>query len=253
MIPEIDVRRASLAAFFIVLLAVIPAAAQEENPPLTLSLRKEFGFRGGNQIQGRFSIHVAGPEDIVRVLYLIDDQVVGESDQEPFDFSFNTGIYSLGQHVLQAKGITAGGMTITSEPRVLEFISAEAGALTAVKIILPLLAGIAAVTVLAALVTGSFGRRSGASHPGEYGIAGGAVCPKCGLPFSRHGFSPNVVVGKLERCPHCNRWSIVRRAIPEALELAETKLAAENASGLWEPESDEARLARQIEESRFED
>ena len=41
--------------------------------------------------------------------------------------------------------------------------------------------------------------------------------------------------------------------MPDALELAETKLAVENASGSWEPENEEARLARQIEESRFED
>ena len=245
-------RRVALIALFMALLVITPAAAQEENPPLTLSLRKEFGFRGGNRIQGRFSIHVDGPGDLVSVVLFIDDQVVGESDTAPFDFSLITGNYPFGQHVLRVKGFTAEGRELTSEPRAFEFISAEAGALVAVKIILPILAGIAAVTILAAFVTGSLGRRREASRPGEYGIAGGAVCPRCGLPFSRHLLSLNLAVGKLERCPHCSRWSVVRRAMPKALELAETKLAVDNTSGSWETESDEARLARQIDETRFD-
>jgi hypothetical protein len=253
VIPEVDVRRVSLFVFLITLLAFVPAMAQEEYPTLTLRLHRDFGYRGGCQIQGRFSMHVDGPDDLTRVQFFIDGHVVGEIEQKPFVFTFSTGEYPLGAHILQAKGYTASGEILSSEQREVEFVSAETGTLAAVKIVLPLLAGIAAVTVLAALVTGSYGRRRGADHPGEYGIAGGAVCPKCGLPFSRHVLSPNVVVGKLERCPHCTRWSIVRRAKPEALELAETKLAAENASGLWEPGSGEARLARQIEESRFED
>ncbi|MEK6221558.1 MAG: hypothetical protein N2D54_04870 [Chloroflexota bacterium] len=35
-------------------------------------------------------------------------------------------------------------------------------------------------------------------HLGIYSAAGGAVCPRCQLPYSRHLLSPNLLVGKLE-------------------------------------------------------
>lgn len=246
-------KRAAIIGFLIVLLGTHLAIGQDDQPPLTLSLRKEFGYRGGNQIQGKFILHVEGPEDLAQVQYLIDGKVIGEVGMAPFDLSFNTSAYPLGQHTVQAKGLTVDGVTLTSERYEVVFISAEAGARAAVTIILPILAGIVVVTILSHLVSGRFGRRSDATRPGEYGIAGGAVCSKCGLPFSRHVLSPNLIAGKLERCPHCERWAIVRRAGPAELEIAEAKLVVENAAGLLDLEDEEARLARQIEESRFED
>jgi hypothetical protein len=32
------------------------------------------------------------------------------------------------------------------------------------------------------------------------------------MPFSRSVLAPNMLVGKLERCPHCRKWAIVGRA-----------------------------------------
>lgn len=95
---------------------------------------------------------------------------------------------------------------------------------------------------------------AGVFVPGQYGIAGGAVCSRCKLPYSRKTFSPNLLVGKLERCPHCGKIAVVRRASPSALEAAEARLAAQGQADT--PQSEEGRedsLRKQLEDSRFED
>lgn len=89
------------------------------------------------------------------------------------------------------------------------------------------------------------------SAPGNYGLAGGAVCPRCGRAFARNLLSPNLVVGKLSRCPHCGKWSIVAAASPEMLAAAEAAQPkdAETATTTLSPAE---KLRRQIEDSKFE-
>ncbi len=85
----------------------------------------------------------------------------------------------------------------------------------------------------------------------ETGAAGAAICPRCGKAFARNFFSPNLVMGKLCRCPHCGKWSIVPRATPAELAAAEAadRAAAEPAA----PAITEAeRLRRQIDASKYE-
>jgi hypothetical protein len=90
--------------------------------------------------------------------------------------------------------------------------------------------------------------------PRNYGVAGGTVCPKCKRPFSRNLLSPNLVIGKLERCPHCGKWSLARRASTAQLaaaEAAELEMASE---GEHAPSlSEEERLRRDLEDSRYDD
>ena len=93
--------------------------------------------------------------------------------------------------------------------------------------------------------------RTSAAGPITYGLEGGAVCPKCGLPFSRSIFSPNLLVGKLSRCPHCGKWSVVGRASPDELAAAEAKLRGEKQPA--PPAADaETQLHKRIEESKYE-
>ena len=95
---------------------------------------------------------------------------------------------------------------------------------------------------------------AGAFVPGQYGAAGGAVCPRCELPYPRHVFSPNLLVGKLERCPHCGKIAIVGRASPSALETAEARLSGQGQADT--PASEQTQvdsLRQQLEDSRFED
>jgi hypothetical protein len=61
-----------------------------------------------------------------------------------------------------------------------------------------------------------------------------------------------LLVGKLQRCPHCGKWAIVRRASPPELEAAEARWSQES-TGTIETQSEEERLRGMIDESRFED
>ncbi|MEK6256738.1 MAG: hypothetical protein N2C13_05405 [Chloroflexota bacterium] len=91
-------------------------------------------------------------------------------------------------------------------------------------------------------------------EPGKYSMAGGAVCPRCALPYSRKTLSPNLVLGKLERCPHCGKIAIVGRASAADLQAAEARLTSPSQDDV--PQGEESRpdsLRQQLEDSRFED
>ncbi len=94
------------------------------------------------------------------------------------------------------------------------------------------------------------GRKQTAGAP-EYGLAGGAICPRCKRAFARDALSPNLLVGKLCRCPHCGKWSILPRATPAALAEAEAanRAAPEPAAPTL---TEEERLRRQIDASKYE-
>ncbi len=87
--------------------------------------------------------------------------------------------------------------------------------------------------------------------PAGYGLAGGAICPRCGQAFARHPLSPNLITGKLSRCPHCGKWSVAPRATPAELAAAEAAQRAAKEPGTAVL-SEEERLRRQIEASKYE-
>jgi hypothetical protein len=84
----------------------------------------------------------------------------------------------------------------------------------------------------------------------NYGAAGGAICPKCGRPFSRSIFGLNLLTGKLERCPYCGKWSITRPASIGALRAAE-QAEVQGAQPAVRELTPEERLRQQIEDSRL--
>jgi hypothetical protein len=246
-------RRVPILLALILGLSVPPlASAQEEPPGLSLSLSRTFGYGGGTRIQGTFTMRIDAPDGLSRVDFLIDDQVVHQDDKAPFEYRFRTGSFAEGSHTLSAVGVTADGRTIPSNRYQREFISAEAAWRSTLSLIVPVLVIVGAFTLLGVLLPALLGRGSG-HRPGEYGLAGGGVCPGCCRPFSRHFWSPNLVIGKLERCPHCGKWSLVPRSSPTELEAAEARLAAERSAASGPPASDEEdRLRRAIEDSRYE-
>jgi hypothetical protein len=240
-------------ALVITLASALPVAAQVQTPELTLNLRRNFGFSAGGQIQGAFTLTAIGPEDLARVDFLIDGQTVHSATQAPFAYSFSTGDYSLGSHSLAATGLTASGTRLASAARTLEFVRPEVGWQVAGKLALPLLGVVLLITLLGTLGPTLFARKHGAFQPGVYGAEGGAVCPRCGLPFPRHFFSMNLLTGKFERCPHCGKWSLVGRASAGVLAQAEARLQEENNRGrLAEPPAAEA-LRQMVDDSRYED
>ena len=92
-------------------------------------------------------------------------------------------------------------------------------------------------------------------EPRSYGVLGGVVCPKCGHPFELQWWGVNIsFVGKYDRCPHCGKWSVVRRASREALLAAEAAEYAEHATSVPRPVPNaEEKLREQIDDSRFTD
>ena len=237
---------------------VLAPAALAQGDELQLAVRRNFGYGGGDQIQGSFTMAATGPTDLASVTFKIDAQVVGTANAAPFQVSFNTADYGLGWHDLTAEGHTTGGQTLVAAPRRFDFVSAATGYQAAGRVVLPVLG----VVLLALLVGGGIAlmdiRRSQASPTPlgaerHYGLMGGTICPKCGRPFERHWWALNAGLGKLDRCPHCGKWSIVRALPLDQLRAAEAAELKQAEGTLLVPElSPEEKLRRQLDDSKFD-
>ncbi len=226
------------------------AAAQDgDGEALTLSMRRNFGYGLGAQIQGRFSYQVSGPDDLVRVEFLLDGQVIGADGEAPFAFQFNTGDFSEGLHRLSAVGYTVDGRESLSNAIIRQFVSTS----------LVTIGGVALVVIVVAFRVGShfLARRSsrGRVTSGSYGFLGGAVCPNCGRPFGLHWWSLKLGIGRYDRCPHCRKWNMQQRAsaaaLAEAKELLSGSVTAQKEAG--DTQKEQEALRRRIEESRYDE
>lgn len=235
------------------LATALPAAAQTQSPELSLSLRRDFGFSAGGRIQGAFTLTAAGPDDLARVDFLIDGKIVNTAVQAPFAYSFSTGAYPLGVHTMSATGLTTSGARLTSTARSVEFVSPEVGWRVGAQIGLPILGVVLLISLVATLAPMLLDRRRGPFRPGVYGVAGGAICPRCKLPFPLHMLSMHLLTGKFERCPHCGKWSLVGRASAAALAEAEARLRDENSRGRLAEPSTADTMQQMIDDSRYED
>ncbi len=234
-------RRTIWLTLFLMLLLALPAAAQEEEPAVALRLRRDFGYGSGLRMQGRFSMRVTAPEDVVRVDFVIDEHVIGVDDEAPFALQFSTGGYPDGWHTMQAIGYTAAGEALPSNTIRREFVPASTANLFLVVVV-----GIS----LGLLALRYFLTRN--ESGANYGLIGGTVCPHCGRPFAYHIWSFNLLAGRFDRCRHCGKWSFTRRVAPQQLAEAERELAGDEVE---EPAalSAEERLRRELDASRFED
>jgi hypothetical protein len=236
-----------------------PVLAQTETP-LTLGLSKDFGYSGfAGDIQGAFSMKVKGPDDLARVVFFIDGQQIGEVASLPFRLRFDTGSYSLGKHILSATGYTTAGQELQSNELVREFVPASTGASTVGKILLPVLAVIAAAALVSYLIPALFTRgkkkQLAPGAPRNYAPLGGTICPKCGRPFGMHFYGLNIVIGKYDRCPYCGKWSVVRHSNPDQLraaELAEIE-QAQSPEGILPEINPEEKLRKDLDNSRYQD
>ncbi len=228
------------------------ATAQESEEKLILDFNRDFGYGGfGGDIQGRFSLNVVAPEDIVRVAYYLDGELVYEGTEPPFKWQFNTANYPEGRHTFSAVGYKADGTEVQAEPFTRVFLSSESAWGKTTRMIVPILV-IVGIATLGGIIGPLLLGRKKPHTPGVYGVAGGAVCPRCTFPFSRSVMAPNILVGKLERCPHCGKWAILPRASSAKLAAAEERLAAGGVGTIDVPGEDE-KLKQMIEDSRFEE
>jgi hypothetical protein len=222
------------------------AFAQNE---LVLSINRDFGYGGfDNRIEGLFSLSASGPADLTSVDFYIDAELLGEVDQPPYKMQFSTNSYSSGEHLLHAIGHTSSGEEFRSNEIIRVFLTKEESRSAVLGVIVPMLGIILAVMVATAVIPALFGRKE---KVGDYGILGGTVCPKCGLPFSLKILGINWFGGKLQRCPHCGKWSVVRRANSEALATAEARWRGEDQTAI-NSDSLKESTRRQIDDSRYE-
>ncbi len=238
-----------LASLFLTL----PAHAQEGEETLTLSLKRDFGYGGGVQIQGLFTMSVQGPDNLVLVDFFIDDVVVNSDREPPFCYQFHTDDYSLGMHAFSATGTTSDGKVLHTAERNKEFVPASTGWKAAANIALWTVGISVLVGGLAFAFPILLSKKQPSFQIGDYGPLGGAVCPRCHLPFKRHLLSPSLVTSKLERCPHCGKLAIVAKATDAELQAAEGRYEAEGQLGKFENEDEEERLRRMVDDSRFEE
>jgi len=251
---KLEASKLLAAALVLVIGLAMVGSAGAQDGEVRLSLSKAWGYSLGGQIQGLMNLSVAGPKDTVSVRFELDGQEITTVTQPPFSIQFNTDKYPPGWHKFSATVQTSSERTLTSNTISAEFVSAEQGWQGAQRIIIPL-AAIVIIAILASLggqflLSGRGKQRPEPGAPRNYGIEGGAICAKCGRPFARHFFSPNLLVGKLERCPYCGKWGIVAAASREALAAAEAAEVEASKPAVPEASPDE-KLRRQIEESRY--
>ena len=247
-----------LPTILLTLLIFQPVLAQDTNE-LNLRLSRDWGYSSGaGKIQGLFTLRATGPENLERVVFYIDDQIIGESTETPFRLQLSTDNYPLGVHTIQARGYTQDGREISSNQYRQEFVSAEVGWQSGAKIALPIIGivfGIILLTFLFPVLLGRGKRQSLApGTPRIYGVLGGAVCPKCNRPFAIHIYGFNMLVGKYDRCPYCGKWSLVRHASIETLRAAEAaELAEARGTVEFSTETQEEELRKQLDDSRYRD
>jgi hypothetical protein len=246
---------------FIILLFFLPAfsnQAQEEE--LVLRLRRNFGYGGSGEIQGLFTMIAEGSEALTRVTFYIDDQVIGEDQEAPFQVQFSTDSYPLGMHSLRATGFTENGDEFPSNSIEIEFVSAEAGWKAGIQLVVPILVILAIVVgvgILLTVITSKKRMNPAPGTPRKYGFSGGSICPKCSRPTPIHFMGLNLGTKKYDRCENCGKWSLMQ-SIPlaklrqaEAEELTRAALEENQASAnLHRPEE---KLRKELDDSRYLD
>lgn len=249
-----------LAYLLLVCLFIAPvsALAQEEEQELQVSMSRDFGYSSGTgQVQGTFSIKASGPDSLVKVEFLLDGEVINEDIEAPYRYQFITDNYSPGVHTLTAIGYTQDGRELQGRSITTEFVTAEEGTQAAMRIVIPLLVVIVGLMVFSYVIPSLFrrGKTTPLGAQRNYGITGGAICPKCQRPFVINFVAFNVLVGKLDRCPHCGKWSIVHRTPIEMLrtaEQAELALDKPNQPGTAGT-TEEEKQKKALDDSRYQD
>jgi len=238
-----------MIAILVNLLSVAVAFAQTEE--LTLRLSRDFGYGGlNNDIQGLFSMRVTGPTDLVRVVFYVDSNSIGEVTQAPFNLQFNTDNYPLGQHNLYAVGFSSSGEEYYSNKIISNFVPASAGT----KVVIPILVIVFGAILVSFIIPLVMGRGKIQNLPigaeRKYNF-GGAICPKCQRPFGLTLFSLNLGLSKFTRCPYCGRWGAVH--IQTLAKLREAEQAErEWGRGAVQEEVEEEKLRKELDDSKYQ-
>lgn len=204
--------------------AVLPVRAQDEG--YGIHMTRNFGYGGGVNIRGTFTISLVGDESQVqKVNFLIDGSSFAVVEEAPFKFQFHTDDYGFGMHLLTAEYTLMDGTIALTSSVQYNFVSPEDERSQVTSIFLWIGGAVVATLLVVGVVQGVMLKGKTQVHvPGEprnYGMLGGTVCPKCGRPFPRHLWGIKLIVGRLDRCDNCGKWSMTHRASAEELAAAE--------------------------------
>ena len=91
--------------------------------------------------------------------------------------------------------------------------------------------------------------------PPIHGALGGTICPNCAQPYAFHWWSLKLVLSRIDRCPHCGQWKVVKRYPPSVLDAsAEAMLEGQKGETADSPPlSSDAQLRKKLDDSRFDD
>ena len=252
----------TFTAIFLLLTLVLPllqVQAQSEDS-LQLFLKRDFGYGGNGEIQGTFSMSAEGPETLDRVMFYIDEEAIGEVTEAPFKIRFVTDNYPLGERQLHATGYTTDGQELQSNVITIDFVTADAGWKSGLKIAVPILLLVFGVMTLSYILTSLATRKNRNSPPGtehKFGFSGGSICPKCGRPTPLHLLGLNMGINKFDRCENCGKWSMMRPISLEKLRQAEADEAERSrqaeADLLDSQASEDEKLRKELDNSRFRD
>jgi hypothetical protein len=246
-----------LIALLVGLIFTSTVCAQGEEE-LKLSMSRDFGYSSGTgDIQGTFSMKVTGPDTLVSVQFYIDETMIAEDTEPPFKVQFTTDSYPLGMHTMYAVGLTSDGRELRTREVSANFVTADEGWQAALKIMGPVLGLVLIAALLSAIVPalGGRGKKGQLLPPGErnYGIVGGTICPRCSFPFALNIMAPNMLVGKLVRCPNCGKWFVGRSASKDALRSAEEAAWAQAHGAPQVSEmTEEEKLQKELDDSKFQ-
>jgi len=248
-------KKNSVAILITILVSlVIISAASAQGEELTLGLSKDFGSDGFNgDIQGTFTVKASGPVNLERVQFFLDDTLLGEDTESPFAIQFITDNYPTGAHVFTAVGFTTDGKQIGSKTISAVFVSKEEASAASLKMIVPILAvvfGAMVISAITSMVNMRKGKKLPAGAARSYSFGGG-ICPKCKRPFGFRLLGMNMIVGKLTPCPHCGKWSVVKRATMSELHAAELAELDTEKAQIYEA-SDEEKLRKELDDSRYQ-
>ena len=248
-------KKNSVAILITILLSlVIISTAYAQAEELTLGLSRDFGSGGFNgDIQGTFTVKASGPANLERVQFFLDDTLLGEDTESPFAIQFITDNYPTGAHVFTAVGFTTDGKQIGSKTISAVFVSKEEASAASLKMIVPILAvvfGAMVISAITSMVNMRKGKKLPAGAARSYSFGGG-ICPKCKRPFGFRLLGMNMIVGKLTPCPHCGKWSVVKRATMSELHAAELAELDTEKAQIYEA-SDEEKLRKELDDSRYQ-
>ncbi len=214
-------RRLWLGILLITLLGLsFSSVFAQDGSQFGLRLRRDWGYGAGADIQGRVTLSLSGETGTLsKVVFYMDDAVMAEVSEAPFSFSFSTDDYPSGLRRMSAIVFTSDESSQEVAPITYNFLSKDAASSASTKIMV-LVIGLILVSLAVSVFISS---RNKGSETANGGMNGLAVCQRCGKTFPRSILGLNVVVGKFERCPHCGKWQLTRRASPAEIELADSR------------------------------